>query len=44
MASQILITMDDLQSAVPLNAALEAGGFLVGDDIKINLDVEVVKQ
>src|SRR5215216_1667428 len=27
MASQILITMDDLETAVPLNAALEAGGF-----------------
>ena len=27
MASQILITMDDLGTAVPLNAALEAGGF-----------------
>src|SRR5918996_1665748 len=27
MASQILITMDDLTTAVPLNAALEAGGF-----------------
>src|ERR671914_761714 len=27
MASQILITMDDLETAVPLNAALEAAGF-----------------
>src|ERR671910_1430731 len=27
MASQILITMDDLETAVPLNAALESGGF-----------------
>src|SRR5918997_2544653 len=27
MASQILITMDDIGTAVPLNAALEAGGF-----------------
>src|SRR3954464_4808919 len=27
MASQILITMDDLETAVRLNAALEAGGF-----------------
>jgi polyisoprenoid-binding protein YceI len=26
------------------NQALEAGGFLVGDDIKISLDVEVLKQ
>lgn len=26
------------------NQVLEAGGILVGDDIKINLDVEVVKQ
>ena len=26
------------------NQALETGGFLVGDDIKINLDVELVKQ
>ncbi|MBA3259001.1 MAG: sigma-54-dependent Fis family transcriptional regulator [Gemmatimonadales bacterium] len=27
MASQILITMDDLETAVPLNAALEGAGF-----------------
>ena len=27
MPSQILITMDDLETAVPLNAALEAAGF-----------------
>src|SRR5689334_15427175 len=27
MASQILITMDDLETAVPLNAAFEASGF-----------------
>ena len=27
MSSQILITMDDLETAVPLNAALEASGF-----------------
>jgi DNA-binding NtrC family response regulator len=27
MASQILITMDDLETAVPVNAALEAAGF-----------------
>jgi len=26
------------------NAALEAGGFLVGDDVTINLDVQFVKQ
>lgn len=26
------------------NAALEAGGFLVGDDVSINLDVQFVKQ
>lgn len=26
------------------NAALEAGGFLVGDDVVINLDVQFVKQ
>ena len=26
------------------NQALEAGGFLVGDDIKISLDVELVKK
>jgi polyisoprenoid-binding protein YceI len=26
------------------NAPLEAGGFLVGDDVKIELDVEAVKQ
>src|SRR5688572_24443910 len=30
MSSQILIAMDDLESAVPLNAALEAGGFSTG--------------
>src|SRR5687767_6565403 len=27
MSSQILVTMDDLETAVPLNAALEAAGF-----------------
>ena len=27
MPSQILITMDDLETAVPLNAALEAAGY-----------------
>ena len=27
MAAQILVTMDDLETAVPLNAALEAAGF-----------------
>ena len=27
MAAQILITMDDLETAVPLNAALESAGF-----------------
>src|SRR5690348_2742042 len=27
MASQILITMDDLETAVPLNAAFEAAGY-----------------
>jgi DNA-binding response OmpR family regulator len=27
MPSQILVTMDDLETAVPLNAALEAAGF-----------------
>lgn len=26
------------------NAALEAGGFLVGDDVTINLDIQFVKQ
>lgn len=26
------------------NAALEAGGFLVGDDVSINLDIQFVKQ
>lgn len=26
------------------NQALEAGGFLVGDEVKINLDIELVKQ
>lgn len=26
------------------NAPLEAGGFLVGDDVKINIDIEAVKQ
>lgn len=26
------------------NQALETGGFLVGDDIKITLDVELIKQ
>ena len=26
------------------NQALEAGGFVVGDDIKISLDVEAVKK
>jgi polyisoprenoid-binding protein YceI len=26
------------------NVALEAGGFLVGDKIKINLEVEAIKQ
>ena len=26
------------------NAALEAGGFLVGDDVTITLDVQFVKQ
>ena len=26
------------------NAALETGGFLVGDDIKIHLEVEAIKQ
>ena len=26
------------------NAALETGGFLVGDDVKISLDIELVKQ
>jgi len=27
MAVQILLTMDDLETAVPLNAALEGAGF-----------------
>jgi hypothetical protein len=26
------------------NAPLEAGGFLLGDDVKIELDVEAVRQ
>jgi polyisoprenoid-binding protein YceI len=26
------------------NAALEAGGFLVGDDVNISVDVQLVKQ
>ena len=26
------------------NAALEAGGVLVGDEIKLNLDVQLLKQ
>ena len=26
------------------NAPLEAGGFLVGDDVKIELDIEAVRQ
>ena len=29
---------------VSWNAPLEAGGFLVGDDVKIHLDIEAVKQ
>jgi hypothetical protein len=30
MPSQILITMDDLETAVPLGAALEAAGYPPG--------------
>jgi DNA-binding response OmpR family regulator len=30
MADRILVTLDDLETAVPLNAALEAAGFATG--------------
>lgn len=37
-------TIDRKDFGVNWNAALESGGFLVGDDVKINLDLEVARQ
>jgi polyisoprenoid-binding protein YceI len=38
------VTIDRKEWGVSWNAPLEAGGFLVGDKVKLNLDVSAIKQ
>ena len=42
--SNVLLEVDRKDFNLNWNAPLEAGGFLVGDDVKIQLDVEAVRQ
>jgi len=38
------ITLNRKDFGLTLNAALETGGFLVGDEVRINLSVQAVAQ
>ena len=44
LAFETETTIDRKEFGLVWNAPLEAGGFLVGDDVEITIDVELIRQ